>query len=89
MSYRVPFVNARAHYARLKPELDQALIGCLTDGDLLLRQQLRDSEARQPVWEHLGLCLGTPRLPEIVRSAALMMCTGLTRDRDSSATEKW
>lgn len=45
MSYAVPFVNARAHYQRLKPEIDAAIIGCLTNGDLILRQQLDDFEA--------------------------------------------
>jgi len=44
MGYRVPFVDARAHYARLKPEIDAAIIGCLTSGDLIMRQQLRDFE---------------------------------------------
>jgi len=45
MPYTVPFVDPRRHYQRLKSELDAAVIGCLTDGDLILRQQLRDFEA--------------------------------------------
>lgn len=44
MAYQVPFVDARAHYRRLKPEIDEAIIGCLTSGDLILRQQLREFE---------------------------------------------
>ncbi len=44
MSYTVPFVNARAHYQRFKREIDAAILGCLTNGDLILRQQLRDFE---------------------------------------------
>src|ERR1051325_3141870 len=44
MPYKVPFVDARAHYGRLKPEIDQAIIDCLSKGDLIYRQQLRDFE---------------------------------------------
>lgn len=46
MTYRVPFVDPRAHYRRLKPEIDGAIIDCLSNGDLIDRQQLRDFEAR-------------------------------------------
>ena len=46
MTYRVPFVDPRAHYGRLKPEIDGAIIDCLSNGDLIDRQQLRDFEAR-------------------------------------------
>lgn len=44
MSYRVPFVNAKAHYLRLKPEIDAAIIGCLSRGDLIDRADLRTFE---------------------------------------------
>lgn len=44
MGYTVPFVKPRLHYQRLKVEIDQAIVGCLTNGDLILRQQLRDFE---------------------------------------------
>jgi len=44
MAYRVPFVDPRAHYAGLKPDIDDAIIDCLTKGDLVYRQQLRDFE---------------------------------------------
>lgn len=43
--YRVPFVDPRAHYQRLKPEIDAAIIDCLSRGDLVYRQQLKDFEA--------------------------------------------
>lgn len=46
MTYRVPFVDPRAHYRRLKSEIDGAIIDCLSNGDLIDRQQLRDFEAR-------------------------------------------
>lgn len=46
MIYRVPFVDPRAHYRRLKSEIDGAIIDCLSNGDLIDRQQLRDFEAR-------------------------------------------
>lgn len=44
MAFKVPFVDPRAHYARLKAEIDQAIIGCLTNGDLINRHQLKDFE---------------------------------------------
>ncbi len=45
MPYRVPFVDPRAHYQKLKSKIDEAITGCLSKGDLILRQQLRDFEA--------------------------------------------
>ncbi len=44
MSYRVPFVDPREHYRRLKCEIDGAITDTLSRGDLVLRQQLRDFE---------------------------------------------
>ncbi|MGH9732386.1 MAG: DegT/DnrJ/EryC1/StrS family aminotransferase [Candidatus Acidiferrales bacterium] len=46
MTYRVPFVDPRTHYLRLESEIDGAIIDCLSNGDLIDRQQLRDFEAR-------------------------------------------
>jgi len=45
MPYKVPFVDPRTHYQRLKPEIDEAIGGCLRQGDLIYRQQLREFEA--------------------------------------------
>ncbi len=45
MAYSVPFVDAREHYKRLKPDIDGAINDCLSKGDLVLRQQLRDFES--------------------------------------------
>ncbi|PYN92951.1 MAG: DegT/DnrJ/EryC1/StrS family aminotransferase [Candidatus Rokuibacteriota bacterium] len=45
MSHTVPFVDPREHYRRLKTEIDAAIGECLANGDLVLRQQLRDFEA--------------------------------------------
>jgi len=44
VTYRVPFVDPREHYRRLKPEIDIAVTDTLARGDLVLRQQLRDFE---------------------------------------------
>jgi dTDP-4-amino-4,6-dideoxygalactose transaminase len=44
LSYRVPFVDPREHYRRLKSEIDTAITDTLSRGDLVLRQQLRDFE---------------------------------------------
>jgi dTDP-4-amino-4,6-dideoxygalactose transaminase len=44
VAYRVPFVDPREHYRRLKGEIDFAITDTLARGDLVLRQQLRDFE---------------------------------------------
>jgi len=44
--YRVPFVDPREHYRRIKSEVDAAVIDTLTAGDLVLRRQLTDFEDR-------------------------------------------
>jgi dTDP-3-amino-2,3,6-trideoxy-4-keto-D-glucose/dTDP-3-amino-3,4,6-trideoxy-alpha-D-glucose/dTDP-2,6-dideoxy-D-kanosamine transaminase len=44
MAYQVPFVDPRKSYRSLKSEIDAAMIGCLSRGDLIHRQQLRDFE---------------------------------------------
>lgn len=53
MSYRVPFVDPREHYRRLKEEIDFAITDTLAKGDLVLRQQLRDFE--QHLAEFVGV----------------------------------
>lgn len=53
MAYRVPFVDAKAHYRRLKGEIDSAIADCLTNGDLIYRRQLRDFE--QHLAEFVGV----------------------------------
>lgn len=52
MTYDVPFVDPRAHYGRLKPEIDEAIVFCLTRGDLIHRRQLHEFE------EHLAAFVG-------------------------------
>jgi dTDP-4-amino-4,6-dideoxygalactose transaminase len=44
LSYRVPFIDPREHYRRIKTEIDFAITDTLSKGDLVLRQQLRDFE---------------------------------------------
>jgi dTDP-4-amino-4,6-dideoxygalactose transaminase len=46
MGYRVPFVDPKTHYSRLKPEVDTAITDCLANGDLVYRHQLKDFEQR-------------------------------------------
>ena len=46
MTYRVPFVDPREHYRRLKPEIDAAFTETMARGDLVLRRQLREFERR-------------------------------------------
>jgi aminotransferase EvaB len=44
LSYRVPFIDPREHYRRIRSEIDFAITDTLAKGDLVLRQQLRDFE---------------------------------------------
>lgn len=44
MAYKVPFIDPRSHYAKLKPEIDGAIVECLANGDLVNRHQLKDFE---------------------------------------------
>jgi dTDP-4-amino-4,6-dideoxygalactose transaminase len=53
MSYRVPFVDPKAHYQRLKFSIDAAIIGCLARGDLIDRHDLQAFE------EHFAAFVGT------------------------------
>lgn len=53
MAYKVPFVDPRKHYANLKSEIDGAITECLSKGDLVYRQQLKDFE------DHLAAFVGT------------------------------
>ena len=43
-NYRIPFVNYPRAYKKIKPEIDDALLGCLERGDLVYRQDLIDFE---------------------------------------------
>jgi dTDP-4-amino-4,6-dideoxygalactose transaminase len=45
MAWRVPFVDPREHYRRYRAEFDAAIAGCLEQGDLIARRQLRDFES--------------------------------------------
>lgn len=53
MAYRVPFVDPRTHYARLRPEIDAAIADCLTTGELILRRHLKEFE------DHFAAFVGT------------------------------
>ena len=53
MAYRVPFVDPREHYRRLKTEIDFAITDTLAKGDLVLRKQLSDFE--QHLAEFVGV----------------------------------
>ena len=53
MNYRVPFVDPKEHYRRIKSEIDCAITSTLGNGDLVLRQQLRDFE--QHLAEFVGV----------------------------------
>ena len=44
MAYTVPFVNFREHYRRYRTEFEEAITTTLSNGDLVMRQQLRDFE---------------------------------------------
>ena len=44
MAYRVPFVDPREHYQRYADGIDRAIRECLTQGDLIMRRQLKAFE---------------------------------------------
>jgi dTDP-4-amino-4,6-dideoxygalactose transaminase len=44
--YRIPFVDPREHYRRIKGEVDSAISDTLAAGDLVLRRQLTEFERR-------------------------------------------
>jgi len=46
VTYKVPFVEPGKHYHNLKKEIDAAIVGCLSNGDLIMRRQLKDYEER-------------------------------------------
>jgi len=58
MGYRVPFVDPQAHYRKLKTEIDFAIIDCLTKGDLVYRQQLRDFEQQLAAFVGVKYAIG-------------------------------
>lgn len=53
MICRVPFVDPKSHYRRLKAEIDSAILDCLSRGDLIDREDLRAFE------EHFAAFVGT------------------------------
>jgi len=53
LSYRVPFIDPREHYRKIKSEVDFAITDTLAKGDLVLRQQLKDFE--QHLAEFVGV----------------------------------
>jgi dTDP-4-amino-4,6-dideoxygalactose transaminase len=57
-SYRVPFINPREHYLRLKPQIDAAIADTLARGDLVLRQQLRDFETHLAAYVGVKYAVG-------------------------------
>ncbi len=58
MGYRVPFVDAKAHYARIKPEIDAAIIDTISAGDLVYRSQLKDFEINFARFVHAEHAVG-------------------------------
>jgi dTDP-4-amino-4,6-dideoxygalactose transaminase len=58
MSYKVPFVTPVEHYRRIKEEFDGALADCLSNGDLIMRRQLRDFEAHFAEYCGTKYCVG-------------------------------
>jgi dTDP-4-amino-4,6-dideoxygalactose transaminase len=53
MTYVVPFVDARKHYALHRQDIDAAIFDCLSNGDMIYRRHLREFE------EHLAAYVGT------------------------------
>jgi dTDP-4-amino-4,6-dideoxygalactose transaminase len=58
MNYRVPFVDPRTHYRQLKPEIDAAIVDCLSNGDLIYRRHLREFEEALADFIGVKYCVG-------------------------------
>ena len=43
---KVPFVNYSLSYQKIKPEIDEAILGCLDRGDLILRKDVEEFERK-------------------------------------------
>lgn len=57
-TFKVPFVNPREHYKRLKSEIDEAFLDCMTKGDLIARNQLSDFEKNFAEFCGTKYCVG-------------------------------
>lgn len=58
MTYRVPFVAYRRQYEMLKPELDEAIARTLGEGNLILREDVRQFESRMAAFIGVGHGVG-------------------------------
>ena len=58
MAYKVRFVKPDVAYAKYKAELDGAITGCLTTGDLIARKQLREFEENFARFVGTKYCVG-------------------------------
>lgn len=57
-AWKVPFVNPREHYRRIKPEIDNAFLDCMTNGDLIQRRHLAEFEKRFAEFCGTKYCVG-------------------------------
>ena len=75
MNYRVPFVDYRKQYLGLKPQLDAAISRTLGEGNLILRDDVREFEAALArfigVQHAVGLNSGTDALIFAMRALRL------------------
>lgn len=58
MSYKVPFVNPRQAYRRIKPEIDAAIDDCVSNGDYIMRRHLKDFEEQFAQFCGAKYCVG-------------------------------
>ena len=58
MGYRVPFVDPRSHYQKLKPEIDAAITDCLSRGDLIYRRDLKEFEEQLAAFVGMKYAVG-------------------------------
>jgi dTDP-4-amino-4,6-dideoxygalactose transaminase len=58
VSYRVPFVDAREHYRRYRTEYEDVITTTLSQGDLIMRGQLRDFERKLAAYVGVSSAVG-------------------------------
>ena len=89
-NYRVPFINYPRAYKKIKPEIDEALLGCLERGDLVYRQDLIDFEKKFAAYcgcKHgigTGSCTGAMYL--CLRAINVFLCEVITVSHTYIAT---
>lgn len=78
MEYKVPFVNYRLQYKNLEKEIDGAIKRVLTQGDLILRQDVEDFENNLAEFLGVKYAVGVNSCSDALRFA--LMAAGVSQN---------